>query len=329
MKQELTQVHDLDALRSRIEPIRKLIAPDLDDQELIFFLEYCRKTGLDPVTRQIYASKRRSKNARGEWESRVTVQTSIDGQRLIAQRTGEYQGQLGPYWCGKDGAWSDVWLRGDNPAAARVGVLRVGFKEPVWAVALFKSYAQLKQDGSLTSMWAKMPELMIGKCAEALALRKAFPNELSGLYSDDEMAQADSYDQVPKPALQPSGQGSTSLPEPKVQTVGVSSGVPPSSLPVSAPPSGSPNSRYPTDADIADLQDFVIRHDWKNSEVISLIQSKFNKHTPRACTLEELDVIVDLMKKNRPEDLLDSPPPPEAWFPREEDYPAPPIGGHS
>jgi phage recombination protein Bet len=190
--------------RAQIELIKRTVAKGATDDELELFVQICKRTGLDPFQRQIYAIKRWDP---GLGKEVMQTQVSIDGLRTLANDSDSVAGQYGPYWCGSDGAWRDVWLASGQPRAAKVTVLRAlqkGGLAEFHGVALWDSYAQKKKDGSLTRMWAQMGPEMLAKCAEALALRKAFPAQLSGLYTGDEMGQAsnpDPEDKLNQPQL--------------------------------------------------------------------------------------------------------------------------------
>jgi phage recombination protein Bet len=165
-------------------------------EDLLFFLHACYRTNLDPLARQIYAVYR--------WDARLgrekmSVQVSIDGMRLVAQRSGSYGGQ-------RDAVFMPEDESADHPTKATVTVYRLnpksGRRMPVTASARWNEYVPIGKDGNPAGMWGKMPYLMLGKVAEALALRKAFPQELSGLYSAEEMEQSapGNPSDLPRPA---------------------------------------------------------------------------------------------------------------------------------
>lgn len=166
--------------------ISSTIAPGCSNDELKLFAYACQRTGLDPFSKQIYAIKRGGK---------MTIQAGIDGLRSIAERTGQLDGSE-TYWCGEEGDWRDVWLSSKPPAAAKTIVHRKGSQHPFVGVARFADY------NAGQGLWSKMPATMIAKCSEALALRKAFPADMSGVYSTDEMDQVETVtvEQVKLPA---------------------------------------------------------------------------------------------------------------------------------
>lgn len=191
MSKELATKNKLEFTPDQIELIKNQVAPESTTDELKMFLYQAKRTGLDPLNRQIYFILRKTKNKDGNWTRKPTIQASIDGLRVVAERTGEYDGQTIAQWCGENGIWRDVWLDKEPPRASKIGVYRKGFREPLYAVAIFSSYCQTDNNGNVIGLWKKMPEVMISKVAEALALRKAFPQDLSGIYTTEEMEQID------------------------------------------------------------------------------------------------------------------------------------------
>ncbi|MGI8726629.1 MAG: phage recombination protein Bet [Solirubrobacterales bacterium] len=157
-------------------------------EEVKLFCKRCEASNLDPFKGEIYAVFLHERRA---GDVVMSVRTSIDGLRLIAERTGHYAGQEDVLHCGEDGRWADLWPHRTPPLASKARVLKLmqtGQIVVTSAVARFGDYAERFDDGNLKGLWRQMPPVMGGKVAEALALRKAFPGESSGIYTDDELA---------------------------------------------------------------------------------------------------------------------------------------------
>ena len=172
--------------QQQVATLKQLGVDKVSDGDLAVFFHQCVRTGLDPFAKQIYMV--------GRWDGRAnatryTIQTGIDGYRLIAERTGKY--------AGSDETWVE---ENGKPVSATVTVRKIvdGQVCNFSATARIEEYVQTGKDGKPMGLWAKMPHRMLAKCAEALALRKAFPQDLSGLYTAEEMSQADN----PAPAPQ-------------------------------------------------------------------------------------------------------------------------------
>lgn len=179
----MNQVQKKTFNKEEFELIRSQIAPEATAEELKLFLYQAQLTGLNPLTRQLYCIHRNVKQGNA-WVKKMTIQTSIDGFRVIAERSGNYGGQSEPIFTEKDG----------QLVSCKVSVFRFHNEvryEAAVGVAYWDEYAPKNAEGKVTGMWAKMPHTMLSKVAEALALRKAYPQDLSGLYTGEEMNQAD------------------------------------------------------------------------------------------------------------------------------------------
>jgi len=178
---ENTQLAKISYTEDQVKLIKSQVAPNATDSELQMFLYQCKRTGLDALTRQIYCIHRGGK---------MTIQTSIDGFRVIAERSGDYAGQDEPIFNEQDGKIISCKVtvyrfKGDLRYPAAVGV------------------AYMAEYNAGNTMWNKMPHTMLAKCAEALALRKAYPQDLSGLYTTDEMMQVEEQKKAEPVEAQP------------------------------------------------------------------------------------------------------------------------------
>lgn len=191
---------------NQVAILRQLGLEDATQPDLDLFFHYCRTTGLDPFRKQIYMIGRNTKvtewvgedgNRRKveKYVTKYTIQLGIDGFRRNAREAAKRIGDAitidGPYWCGDDGKWVEVWPSKTPPVAAKFTVFRDGV--PHSGIAHYDEFVQTNPvwenrqivGQKPNSMWEKMPRNQTAKCAEAQAYRKAYPDDFTGLILED------------------------------------------------------------------------------------------------------------------------------------------------
>jgi phage recombination protein Bet len=169
-----------------IQVIKNTICRGASDAELGMFLATCRSTGLNPFMKQIHAVMRNvnlgTRDA-PKWEKQMTIVVGIDGYRVVRDRLVDaagnsfFDGMDGPQWSNDGVNWEDAWFDTKPPKLARVAIYRKGISRPFVAQARWDAYNQKN------SMWDTMGAEQLAKCAEALALRRAFPADMAALPS--------------------------------------------------------------------------------------------------------------------------------------------------
>lgn len=155
------------------------------NEDILYFLKTAQSLKLNPLAKQIVAFKTWNKEVNGFI---IQAFPTIDGLRVIAERSGLYRGQTMVEFCGEDGIWNNVWnLKNGYPMAAKLGVHKEGFTDPIYGIVYWDAYKREDKKGELMQRWKLDPLGMLGKCAEAQALRRAFPNDCGGIYADVEI----------------------------------------------------------------------------------------------------------------------------------------------
>ena len=156
----------------------KIIPASATQLQIKYFFEVCKRKGLDPYQKQVHMIERRESDKKGGWNTSYTIQASLDGMRAIAQRNCKIISYK---------RWTEH--KGDE----LYGICEIATSDRglYYDELPFTEYCQKTKDGYITHFWKQFPETMIKKCAEESVLRMLAPEDLSGVYGDDEMMQAE------------------------------------------------------------------------------------------------------------------------------------------
>jgi phage recombination protein Bet len=169
-----------------IPVLRSSLYPGATDQSIKLVIGYCKAAGLDPIQKPVHLVPMNVKKvgAKNEYEWRDVVMPGIGLYRIQASRTGELAGIDEPEFGPMKSAHGIEY-----PDYCKVTVYRMigGQRVPFTACEFWEeNYATAgRETQSPNAMWKRRPRGQIAKCAEAQALRKAFP-ELGSQPTADE-----------------------------------------------------------------------------------------------------------------------------------------------
>ena len=185
-----------------ISVLQSSLYPGAKAESIELVLSYCRANGLDPMLKPVHIVPQRVKE-NGQWVSRDTLMPGIADYRIKASRTGEYVGksepEFGPDVSEKLGGvsvtypkWCRItvhrWVRGEA---------RAFVANELW----LENYATKDRETVAPNyMWQKRPYGQIAKCAEAQALRMAFPEFSGGQPTAEEMEGKSGFGYADEPA---------------------------------------------------------------------------------------------------------------------------------
>lgn len=221
----IVQLHPNDYSGSQLSLIKRTVASDTNASEFDLFMEVARRAGLDPFRKQISAIVFSKDDP---VKRKMSIITTIDGLRAIAARSGRYRPDENEaeyeYGASLKGPGNPAGLVKASVTIWIADVMRDGGWKPVKGWAYWDEYAPIKEDAEhvewvdtgekwadtgkpkkrkvvsgeivqkVDGNWAKMPRVMLAKCAEAQAIRKAFPEDTSGLYERAELDRAMTQD---------------------------------------------------------------------------------------------------------------------------------------
>jgi len=169
--------------------LQNSLYPGAKAESIKLVLAYCKAAGLDPLQKPVHIVPISVKQGQ-DYVTRDVVMPGIGLYRTQASRTGEYAGVTEPeFGQTKQLKIGDFSL--DYPEWCRVTVKRClasgQFVEFTANERWLENYATQKRDSAIpNAMWKRRPFAQLAKCAEAQALRKAFP-ELGAAPTADEM----------------------------------------------------------------------------------------------------------------------------------------------